>query len=174
MKNLEIEIKAYCDDHLSLINRLISIGGKFLKRSEERDRYFNHPSRDFKETDEALRIRKRGDDLILTYKGPKQPGRAKTRVEDEVNLSDLEKMHTILVHLGFRPGREVKKSRDTYLYDDITVCIDMVEGLGGFVELEKIGSDTGQIEEELFKLAGNLGLKNFEKRSYLELLEEKG
>jgi adenylate cyclase, class 2 len=173
LKDLEIEIKAYCSDHLSLINRLISLGGKFLKRSDERDLYYNHPSRNFIETDEAFRIRRTGDETILTYKGPKQPGRAKTRIEEEVNLSDYEKLHTILLHLGFRPSGEVKKSRDTYRYHDISVCIDIVEGLGGFVELEKIGSDISKIEDELLELAENLGLSNFEKRSYLELLEEK-
>lgn len=174
MKDLEIEIKAHCVDHLSVINRLISMGGKFIRRTDERDIYFNHPSRNFIETDEALRIRKSGDNIILTYKGPKQPGKVKTRIEEEVTISDYNRMHEILIRLGFRPVREVKKSRDTYRYNDISVCIDIVEGLGGYVELEKIGSDAARIENELLKLAAGLGLKSFEKRSYLELLEEKG
>jgi adenylate cyclase class 2 len=174
LKDLEIEVKAYCGDHLSVINRLISLGGKFVKRTDERDIYFNHPSRNFIETDEAFRIRRTGDETRITYKGPKQPGKAKTRVEEELAISDYDKMYEILVRLGFTPSREVKKSRDTYRYNDITVCIDIVEGLGEFVELEKIGSDIPGIEDELLKLAGNLGLKDFEKKSYLELLEEKG
>ncbi len=173
MKELEIEIKAPCSDHLSVITRIISLGGKFVRRNDERDIYFNHPSRNFRETDEAFRIRRRGDETLLTYKGPRQPGKAKIRVEEELKISDSEKMHEILIHLGFIPVREVKKSRDTYRYNDISVCIDIVEGLGGFVEIEKIGSPAGEIEDELLEFAARLGLGNFERRSYLELLEEK-
>ena len=56
---------------------------------------------------------------------------------------------------------------------EMEVCIDDVEGLGTFVEIEKMGEDPEAAEKELFKTAGQLGLNDFTVKSYLCLLEEK-
>jgi len=49
------------------------------------------------------------------------------------------------------------------------ISIDYVDGLGTFVEIEKIGQLKDDIEKELFDIAAKLGLTKFERRSYLEL-----
>ncbi len=170
VKELEIEIKAYCPEISIVKKRLEKFGAVFIKTEKEADRYFNHPARDFRETDEALRLRTVGTTTILTYKGPKISKRSKARVEKEVVVHGDEKSGEILVHLGFRETGAVVKTRDYYRIRDITICLDEVEGLGSFVELEKKGEDLDLIEKELFSLADDLGLEQFERRSYLELL----
>lgn len=170
MKELEIEIKAYCRDIPAVKQKLETMGAFFIKTERESDRYFNHPSKDFGETDEALRLRSVGKATILTYKGPKISDKSKARVEKEVVVHGDEKTGEIFVHLGFRESGTVVKMRDYYKIKDITICLDVVEGLGSFVELEKKGEDIDVIEKELFNLAGNLGLEKFERRSYLELI----
>ena len=76
--------------------------------------------------------------------------------------------------------RTVEKNRETYILDGVTVCLDNVKGLGGYVETELFGSEAEMIASEI-ELARNrvlgmmekLGLSEFERRSYLEMLLEK-
>ncbi len=166
---LEIEIKAYCDSCKDVIDRIISLGGKIKEMRIESDIYFNHPSRDFEKTDEAFRIRVIDNRNILTYKGPKLDEKTKTRFEQEVDFEDFESMKTILLKLGFVLVDEVVKERTIYLLNDIEICVDRVDGVGDFVELEKMDTDKEKCEKELFELAERLGLDRFERRSYLEL-----
>ncbi|HPV43369.1 MAG TPA: class IV adenylate cyclase [Spirochaetota bacterium] len=169
MDMLEIEIKAYCDDHYSVIEKAVILGARHGCTMREKDLYLNHPSRDFRKTDEALRLRQIGKDVILTYKGPKLGTGTKTRREVEVSAGDFEKTLEILKLLGFIPSGTVEKERDIYRLGDIEICIDRVEGVGNFVELELKGTDREHVEKELFSLAGELGLSRFETKSYLEL-----
>jgi predicted adenylyl cyclase CyaB len=53
-------------------------------------------------------------------------------------------------------------------------CLDRVEGLGDFVEMEYQGQDLGEGKRRINELRTRLELKGNERRSYLELLLEKG
>ena len=170
---LEIEIKAFCDNHEEIINKIISLGGNLYAKLHEKDIYFKHPSRDFRKTDEAFRVRIENERTLLTYKGPRIGGKTKTRVEHEIEFDDLNSMLDILNSLGFEIAYEIIKNRIIYKIKDIDICIDKVEGIGNFVELEKRGNDREQTERELFGIAENLGLTRFERKSYLELKLEK-
>jgi adenylate cyclase class 2 len=144
------------------------------------DGYFNHPARDFARTDEALRIRSVGDRNFITYKGPKIDTITKTRREIELPLAiggdAVERFGELLLALGFRPVGEVRKQRrDAILPIDgraVEVAYDEVEGLGAFVELECMADEAeiATAKEAIAKLATRLGLKQNERRSYLELL----
>jgi adenylate cyclase class 2 len=169
MAGLEIEIKAYCDNREKIAERLREIGARHVRTVTERDLYLKHPARDFKKTDEALRIRRADGEVILTYKGPKVGSATKTRPELEVRAGEFDSLLGIFKHLGFGEAGIVVKERDLFLFRDVTVCLDEVEGLGSFVELEKKGTEREQAERELFSLAAGLGLDRFERRSYLEL-----
>ncbi len=166
---LEIEIKAYCDNREEVIQKIITLGGRFKERLVEHDTYFNHPCRDFATTDEALRIRVTDRRKILTYKGPKIGEKTKTRFEEEVDFNHLESMKTVLLRLGFNEVDDVVKKREIYYVNDIEICVDEVVDLGNFVELEKRGEEKEATEKELFSLAKKLDLYRFETRSYLEL-----
>lgn len=54
---LEIEIKSACDDPAEVEKILGSLGARFKDTLFQKDIYFAHPSRNFAETDEALRLR---------------------------------------------------------------------------------------------------------------------
>ncbi len=172
MSSLEIEIKAFCDHIDDIRNRIKDMGASFLGILHEKDTYFNHPSRDFSKTDEALRIRRSGDLSVITYKGPKLSDRAKTRYEREVPVDDPEGLEDILIKLGFINSGSVSKEREEYMLNDILVCLDTVEILGTFVELEILSDDREDAEKKLFSLAETLGLSDFTMRSYLEMVIE--
>lgn len=170
---LEIEIKARIENPEKFLEKIATCGARLRESAQESDQYFNHPFRDFAKSDEALRVRTTRTHAALTYKGPKIGTRSKSRFEAEVNISDPEAMKVILQKLGFTEVHCVIKNRDVYELKNITICVDRVENLGSFVELEKIGEDREKLENELFGLARELGLSEFERRSYLEMLLEK-
>jgi adenylate cyclase class 2 len=166
---MEIEIKCYCDDDGKVKNILKEIGAQFIENRNESDVYFNHPARNFGDTDEALRLRTVNSKCRITYKGPKVSKTTKARIEHETEAGDFESMKNILLSLGFSESGSIEKMRDVFTYNETEISIDYVTGLGTFVEIEKIGELKDEIEKELFDIAGKLGLTKFERRSYLEL-----
>ncbi|MGD0818152.1 MAG: class IV adenylate cyclase [Methanomassiliicoccales archaeon] len=166
---LEIEIKTRSEDNGRVERLLLERGAKPLGEQDQVDEYFNHPCRDFAETDEALRLRKDSHGRI-TYKGPKLDRSTKTREEIELDIDDLDKMALILVRLGFRRVAKVSKRRKEYVLNGVTVSLDSVEGLGDFVELEVLGEDAEEGTSRIERLRDELGLVGNERRSYLEML----
>lgn len=139
--------------------------------SEEVDTYFQHPCRDFAATDEALRVRVSGRSAVLTYKGPRVGAGAKTRVE--VSTSAEPSVVELLEKLGFAKVAVVKKRREYYEGLGVLVSLDEVEGLGEFVEIEKVVAREEDIlgaVEELRRIASLLGLVEEVKETYLELV----
>ncbi len=166
---MEIEIKCYCDDDEKVKSLLHGIGAEFVENRMESDIYFNHPSRDFGVTDEALRLRNVGGKCRITYKGPKVSLTTKARVEHETEAGDFETMRKILLSLNFVESGIVNKVRDVFSLNGMEISIDYVDEVGTFVEIEKIGELRDDVEKELFVTAAKLGLSRFERRSYLEL-----
>jgi adenylate cyclase class 2 len=172
---MEVEAKAYCDDLTELEERIKGLGAEFASEVEQVDIYFNHPARDFAQTDEALRIRRVGDKAIFTYKGPKIDSQTKTREELSVELSDGDAMKEVLLKLGFSEVGVVKKMRKKYQVGEFKVCLDEVEGLGSFVELEvEVTTDdqdkVARSRDDILRTLEEWGLSRIERKSYLELL----
>ena len=57
-------------------------------------------------------------------------------------MEDEHKMRRILLALGFRSAAEVKKRRKEYKKEDLTVCLDELDGLGSYVEIEVVLPET--------------------------------
>ncbi|MDN5320589.1 MAG: adenylate cyclase, class 2 [Thermococcaceae archaeon] len=175
---IEIELKGYADDK---VFERVRETFEFMRKEIHEDIYFNHPCRDFAETDEALRIRiKRFNghyEAFLTYKGPKLDELSKTRKEIEVRVDDVDTYLELLRLLGFKEVLTVEKIREKYYVEKgVTITLDDVEGLGKFVEIEKLAKDEKEVEREvprLMEILKSLGVKKFERKSYLELLLEK-
>ncbi len=177
---LEIEQKYSAPDFGAVERILASWGATPLGEEVEADHYFNAPDRDFARTDEAFRLRRIGERNFLTYKGPKQPARVKKRLELEVALPPgdeaASEFHALLVHLGYRPVAVVRKRRRSYRIERAglvqTICLDEVEQLGNFGEVEVLApeDDAGAAENALADTAEALGLRHVERGSYLGLL----
>ena len=177
---LEIEQKYARADFALLQRRLAEWGAAFGDAHEEADHYFNAPDRDFARTDEAFRLRRVGAANYLTYKGPKQRADVKVRTELEIPLlpgdGAAAEMTRLLTHLGYRFVAVVKKHRRTASLKrdpfSFTVCLDEVEGLGRFAEVEVLAPEDRRADAEkaLAALAAELGLSEVERRSYLGLV----
>lgn len=170
---LEIELKARVASLPAVRERLLFLHAEPEGRLMEHDLYLNAPHRDFGRTDEALRIRHAGGRYIVTYKGEKQPHFSlKAREELNCGVESGEVMVRIFLALGFTRVAEVKKWREYYRFRDAMVCLDEVEGLGEFVEIE-LGHPEGveHPAEYVAGLAREIGITGEPiLASYLELL----
>jgi adenylate cyclase class 2 len=177
---LEIEMKFPVADFDAVARKLREWHAAPQPAIEEADHYFNAPDRDFARTDEAFRLRRIGAANRITYKGPKQGGSAKTRTEIELGLEAgaeaADRFCQLAQHLGYRPTSVVRKRRVIYRFTrgefSLEACLDEVESLGRFVEVE-IVTEPGlkqQAEEMLLEVAQELGLHTSELRSYLEMV----
>ena len=177
---LEIEQKFPVADLSRIRQTLESLGATFEPPVSQVDSYFRHPNRDFATTDEALRLRRVGEENCITYKGPKIDAETKTRRELELPLEPGEKaFHSwaeLLEILGFGRVRDVSKSRTpgsiTWEGDEVGLALDQVAGLGTYLELEILADERGleSAKKRLASLAKELGLERSERRGYLDLL----
>lgn len=170
---LEIELKARVSDLQVVRERLTALHADLEGRVHEHDLYLNAPHRDFAETDEALRIREANGKCTVTYKGAKRRNfHLKAREEWNCDVASGNIMGSIFASLGFFRVAEVKKWREYYHYRDATICLDQVEGLGEFIEIEL--SDPDSCEDpagHVAMLAEELGVLGEPiLSSYLELL----
>jgi adenylate cyclase class 2 len=176
----EVEQKFPVPDLSGIERKLHALGARFNGPIRQSDGYFAHPNRDFSRTDEALRIRRVGECHFVTYKGPKVDTTTKTRREIEMQLSSADdgagRFRELLDALGFRPVAEVEKMRRTatliYHEREVEVALDLVTGLGEFVELEVVADedDLAAARQAINDLAAELALSEPERRSYLEMI----
>lgn len=169
---IEVEVKARAEKDTQ--DKIKALGAKPLKVENHHDLYFNSPLRDFKVSDEALRIRIKEEGARLTYKGPKLDQETKSRLEWTVKIDDPVQMEQILLALGFELSAEVCKRRTKYSFGDIVIALDEVEGLGSFLEIEAVGDIGWEMQKtKVLSVLAGLGLGGSIRSSYLELLDEK-
>jgi len=194
---IEVEIKVKISDPNLMRKKFEENNGIYKLSLNHEDTYFNMPKglRDFRQTDEALRLRKsieffKNDvskaqkiNYYITYKGKKIDKTTKTREEIEIKISEIEDMKNLLKFLGFREVFTVVKRRELYdfMFNDtrIQALIDYIPILEQhFVEVELITESFENVDrsrEMLFQFLENLGIKKQEsiRRSYLELISDK-
>jgi len=195
MIEVEIKVKISNPDHIRKKFEDFNGGYKLSLRHE--DIYFNMPKglRDFKQTDEALRLRKSIEfnrnsrtkfqkiNHFITYKGKKIDKTTKTREEIEVKIDEIEDMKNLLKQLGFREVFTVIKERELYdfTFQDtrIEALIDYLPILEQyFIEVEILAESINNVEnakEILFQFLEVFGIKKEEsiRTSYLELVLSK-
>lgn len=179
----EVEQKFRLEDRAALTAKLASLQVQLSEPQLQVDTYFRHPARDFAQTDEALRIRQVGEVNCITYKGPKIDKTTKTRREIELPLASgaraAEQFAELLQALSFQPVTAVRKQRRYGELERggqrVEIALDEVDRVGTFAELELTSDEAGleKARECLASLAAELGLRQLERRSYLELLLER-
>ena len=72
----------------------------------------------------------------------KQPGEnAQACLEYETEVADRAAMHGAVLHMGYYPTVRVAKARRTAALEYCSLCVDDVDGVGGFLELERLVPD---------------------------------
>ena len=194
---IEVEIKVRISDPALMKKRFKENQGTYKFSLIHEDTYYNMPKglRDFKQTDEALRLRKSSrfdksnhEDIqdieyFIAYKGRKIDTLTKTREEIDIKIEDIKKMKDILELLGFQEVLTVKKEREYYAFNfknyHIDALIDYLPILKQhFIEVEYFAKSYEEIEDSkqvLFDFLSIFNIKRGESiiKSYLELILEK-
>lgn len=171
---IEMEIKAYLTDEA--LQNFLELPPKFISLSVQSDVYYSAPNRDFKTTDEALRIRVSNGQAEVTYKGPKMDTETKAREEINVKIDDYQKFDNILRILSFKSIRSVDKVRRKYEFEGVNIMIDEVKDLGRFLEVEVLVEDNfDAAKQHVFSILKRTGVEKekLTRESYLELLLKK-
>jgi len=178
----EVEQKFRVADRSRIEAKLSEFKVQFAPAQQQADRYFNHPARDFAKTDEALRIRRMGDDAFVAYKGPKIDPATKTRRELEIRIppgSSDQDFAELLLALGFRDVATVRKTRQIghlqWQGFSVEIALDEVDQVGSFLEIEIVADDStlNDAKNAIASLSRHLQMGPNERRSYLELLLDK-
>ncbi|MFX1501584.1 MAG: class IV adenylate cyclase [Promethearchaeota archaeon] len=194
---IEVEIKVKISEPEIIKKKIMDNGGFYKLSLIHEDIYFNMPDglRNFKETDEALRLRKSIEfnkfaisngkefNFFLTYKGKKVDNSTKTREEIEIKIDNIEKLSKLLRLLGFQEVLIVNKERELYEIKykthHIEMLIDYIQILNQyFIEVECLLDSSNNLETTrsiLFELLNLFGIKKEEsiRKSYLELIMDK-
>jgi adenylate cyclase class 2 len=194
---IEVEIKVRISNPELIRKKFEEHDGVYKISLLHEDTYFNMPegSRDFKKTDEALRIRKSIEfnkqiknkdqeiNYFITYKGKKMDSSTKTREEIDIKINDIENMKTLLTELGFQEIYTVKKERELYEFEfknyHIEALIDYLPVLEQhFIEVECLTASKSKIGESRQVLFDFLKIFDINKeesirKSYLELIADK-
>ena len=181
--SFEVESKYALNDPAEFLARAETESVRWGAPIEQIDRYLRHPARDFSQTGEALRLRRSGDEVFVTYKGPRQSHTVKTRREIELPLTEdraeFDRYAELFDILGFESVAEVRKIRRKAKLGQggaaVELCFDQVDGVGDYVEIEAIAEEGGVAAAQslVAEWAAKLGLGEPESRSYLRLLLEK-
>lgn len=155
----EIEIKFRVEDVERVKDILLAEGCVFSEELNQKDTIFV-PDLNHTENGEGkvfVRIRKVNDKILLTLK--KQTARIMESKEIEFEVSSFEKAYDFLETLGLVKWVTVEKKRVETIYKNYNICIDSVNRLGNFVEIEIVTEDkehTEVYEQEILDLASTL------------------
>lgn len=149
----EIEIKAKVANKQLLIDTIVNTGIRLSAPVKQHDVVYGQKG----VADNApgsiwLRIRTENDSKrIFTLKQQYKGGL--DSIEHETEVSDADELASIISVLGFSLYSDLTKTRQKAKLNDIEICIDDVEGLGVFIEAERLvekAADGQSIIEKLW------------------------
>lgn len=132
----EVEIKFRIAGLARLNKRLRASGFKLVTpRTHEMNTLYDLPGLKLRKKGELIRLRKYGDQWVLTHKAKGKIGRHKSRVETETKVGDGNKMDSILHALSFKPSFRYEKYRAEWSDGKGHVVVDETP-IGHFGEIE--------------------------------------
>jgi len=165
---VEIEVKVRVKDPASARQAILKSGAELEKeRYPEENTLFDLPSRVQTEKRCALRLRRAGRKVFLTFKGaPQKSRRFKVREEHETEVRDEKAVRQILRGLGFVAVFRYEKSRTTFRRGRLKISLDETAA-GAYLEFEGERSD-------IVKYARTLGFSSADmiKQDYVEILRQ--
>ena len=181
---IEIEVKLKITDLAVLEKKLLEQGYKLIETLRETDTYFDGGINGIKKSGQALRVRRTfncvtgKEQSAITFKGEKIDTVSMARLELETAVENGEVTERILCALGFYPVQPiVVKIRKILRNGDICACLDDVQELGTFLELEIMAESEEARPAALERIAGilnNIGytMDDTTRMSYLSQLQE--
>lgn len=158
----EIEVKYRVDDLEALMLALKSAGIQLSEPIFQDDQAYAPIGWRFGDSKlgvSFLRLRTTGGRHYFTLKQPAENEQACLEYETEV--ADRAAMHRAAMLMGFQPTVRITKTRRVATIEDLSLCADDVEGVGGFLEIERLApdhADSQTVQAELAVFAESLGI----------------
>jgi adenylate cyclase class 2 len=158
----EIEVKYRVDDLEALQATLKAQGIELSDPVYQEDQAYAPASWQFGDSKLGvpfLRLRTVGGRHYFTLKQP--VSNAQACVEHETEVADRQAMHRAALHMGFRPTVRIAKTRRTATIGDRSLCLDDLEGVGGFIEVERLAPDDADphaVQADLAAFVDSLGV----------------
>src|SRR5262245_3525837 len=136
---VETEIKLHPKQPMDQILQALRTLGfqQETPRQLESDQLYDLPDETLRRSGRLLRLRSTGGNFLLTYKGPTDRNRYKSREELQTHLEDGEILASILRGLGYTPTFRYEKYRSSYKKSGESGVVALDETpIGLFVELE--------------------------------------
>jgi predicted adenylyl cyclase CyaB len=144
---LEIEAKMRVEDLKEIERRLKSAGAKPIVTRIEDNIFFDYPDGALRGADKGLRIRANRNlktgrvEQVVTFKGPRRPGKLKSRPEFEFTVDNPKAAIAAFKGLGLVISVRFKKHRSSWMLGGCRVELDELKGIGHFVEIEGPGAE---------------------------------
>jgi adenylate cyclase class 2 len=146
----EIEVKILEIDVEETEKKLRGMGAEKVFSGELVNAYFDFPDKRLEKEGKILRLRKKGDKVILTYKKFINREEAKVMDEYELEAQGFELLKKIFNEVGLFLIYEFKKHRTTYELKQTHFEIDKYPDIPAFLEIE--APDLETINEMVSKL----------------------
>jgi adenylate cyclase, class 2 len=132
----EIEVKFRVRDIRALGRKLRAAGFRLkTRRTHEMNTLYDLPGQTLHRKGELLRLRKYGQEWVLTHKAKGKDGRHKSRAETETRVHDGRNTDAILRALGYVPSFRYEKFRAEWTDGKGHVVVDETP-VGNFGEIE--------------------------------------
>ncbi|HEX7483782.1 MAG TPA: class IV adenylate cyclase [Candidatus Saccharimonadales bacterium] len=161
----EIEIKARISSVESIVDLLTRQGVSVSEPVTQHDRVYGLPGieGDDENTAPWLRIRTeiKGDTTKSIFTLKRSVTNQMDSIEHETEVSDDVELEKIITQLSFVPYTNLTKTRQKAKLTDIEICLDTVDGLGTFIEAEKLTADDVDYQgviDELWVIFETLGI----------------
>jgi adenylate cyclase, class 2 len=169
MYEIEAKVKINAKEE-SRLRKKLERSAKKKGQSTKIDTYYGTPK------DLFMRIRKKGKRSILNIKSKKVEGGIECNQEVEFELAS--NLTHLINKMGIERTASKQKKSTVYQCKGSQVELNHVVGLGNYLEIESIAKTKKEIpsaKKKLETLFRQFGFKThqFEKRYYLDLLQEK-
>ena len=164
----EIEVKAKVRNLDDLVSKLKEIGCVLNEPVVQDDCIYNKKGIDLLSHNHGtsvLRIREQKGRIVFTLK--KDRSNELDCIEKEIEVNDKNTLEEIIELLDYEKTVEVHKKRQKGKYGDYEICLDEVDGLGFFIEVEKMSDEDGEkVQNELFDFLKKLGIEDEDRVFY--------
>lgn len=141
---IEVEAKVRVTDHDAVTRRLVELKAEPVASMMESNIFVDSTEKRLHTADRGLRVRRivsqngqgEAEQVTVTFKGPRQPGKLKSRREVEFDVSDEQAAMDLFAELGMHEVIRFEKRRERYRLDDCTIELDEMPYLGCFAEIE--------------------------------------
>lgn len=161
----EIEVKAKIENIEIVKEKIATLGCQFGNELIQEDVIFLPVGIKYNEIVKGtpvVRVRNSNGVITLTLKKRVIEGSELIKLEKEIIINDKQKAIEIIEHMGFHEVVRVNKKRIECEHDEMTICLDEIEGLGNFIEVEKMSDNENEtkVQSQLVDFLVTLGIEN--------------